>query len=148
MCVYVCEYKGRHACVCVKVRGHACVCLCVYVCHGTPEKSEDNLGCGSSPSILFEVGSRICHCAHIPAYVDSPVTASHLTGGALGLQVCYVQLYMGHENSDSGLHICAQVFTRFFRSPILCFLGVLTSDLVVCRRLPSSTFHYERGLNT
>lgn len=50
MCVYMCMYVN------------VCVCVCVY--GARVDLREDNCGCGSSPSTLFESGSCVLPSAH------------------------------------------------------------------------------------
>lgn len=92
--VYVCDGTYRHHVKCVEVRGSA--------------------ECSPSPSTFLETGAIVAvytsYLTYLPPSRDFPVSASHLTIQALGLQMC-VAIYSFYIGSgDSNLHLYGKNF--------------------------------------
>lgn len=102
--------------------------VCAYTCMCTLKHmwwSEDNLGCWSSLSVLFESGS-FCHSkTHLPGWLPenlwtSPILTSHLTQE----HEDYRRVMPHHESA----HSCSMYHVT---PPTLIFLT--KSDISVCR---------------
>lgn len=105
-----------------------CWSVCAYTCMCTLKHmwwSEDNLGCWSSLSVLFESGS-FCHSkTHLPGWLPenlwtSPILTSHLTQE----HEDYRRVMPHHESA----HSCSMYHVT---PPTLIFLT--KSDISVCR---------------